>query len=357
MQKEKTQCSNRRSFLKAVAVVAAGCLVNKTGQAEGQSTSMRSLFDGKTLDGWVQVQNSATSFSGNEIVDAPGLAKKLSDKSDAVSAFLSNLLDETGKTSLTSIATGTGDTKQARSALAKNLTRIISTGSLYETKRFQHVVLRPETQQVLSLEPRGAELVHLNRLLVEDAFPQEMSKSAENGWIAKNGVMASTGSGRGVIYTANDYSRFRLMFTMRHVSGDPDHQACVLIFCTRPKAGELPLDALAGIQFQVPRGGHWDYRPGHNNNGGTEFTLITKPDYDPHQWSRVEILADASKGTARMAVAQPPENGGIEVLDFGDASAGKTGPIALQMHNAGLFDEYKDLSIDTNPTDELITVK
>ena len=53
------------------------------------------------------------------------------------------------------------------------------------------------------------------------------------------------------------------MFTMRHVSGNPDHQACVLIFCSRPQPGEKPLDALGGIQFQVPNGGHWDYRPGN----------------------------------------------------------------------------------------------
>lgn len=87
------------------------------------------------------------------------------------------------------------------------------------------------------------------------------------GWIVKDGAMASTGSGRGVIYTVNDYVRFRLMFTMRHVSGSPDHQACVLIFRTRPKPDEKPLDALGGIQFQVPRGGHWDYRPGKNTDG------------------------------------------------------------------------------------------
>src|SRR6266481_5207614 len=110
---------------------------------------------------------------------------------------------------------------------------------------------------------------------------------------------ASKGTGRGVIYTAKDYSRYRLMFTMRHVSGNPDHQACVLIFCSRPQPGEKPLDALAGIQFQVPNGGHWDYRPGMNHNGGQEFTSVTKTRFDAHEWSRVEILADAAKGTAR----------------------------------------------------------
>lgn len=185
----------------------------------------------------------------------------------------------------------------------------------------------------------------------------ENNAAAPAGWTVKDGAMASTGSGRGVIYTAGDYGRFRLMFTMRHVSGSPDHQACVLIFCTRPKAEEKPLDALGGIQFQVPNGGHWDYRPGKNNGGGAEFTTVLKPQFDPHEWSRVEILADASTGTARMAVAQPVGSKAVEVLDFKDRTAGQSGPIALQMHNAGLFDEYKDISIEVNPAvDRLLTV-
>jgi Domain of Unknown Function (DUF1080) len=174
-------------------------------------------------------------------------------------------------------------------------------------------------------------------------------------WIVKDGVMASTGSGRGVIYTAKDYGRFRLMFTMRHVSGNPDHQACVLIFCTRPLESERPLDALAGIQFQVPNGGHWDYRPGMNNAGGTEFTKVSDIRFDPHEWSRVEILADATNGAARMAVAQPVGTKAVEMLRFSNPAAGKAGPIALQMHNAGLFDEYKDIAIELDPTDELIS--
>ena len=174
------------------------------------------------------------------------------------------------------------------------------------------------------------------------------------GWIVKDGVMASTGLGRGVIYTAKDYGRFRLLFTMRHVSGSPDHQACVLIFCTRPQPGEKPLDALGGIQFQVPNGGHWDYRPGKNNNGGDEFTRLTNPQFDPHAWSRVEILGDSSNGSARMAVAQPPDSKAVEVLDFRDPTAGKIGPIAWQMHNAGLFDEYKDVTIELDPKDDTL---
>jgi hypothetical protein len=169
--------------------------------------------------------------------------------------------------------------------------------------------------------------------------------------------MASTGAGRGVIYTAKDFNRFRLMFTMRHVSGKPDHQACVLLFCTRPVGSERALDALGGIQFQVPNGGHWDYRPGKNTDGGAEFNTITKTHFDVHEWSRVEIIADAATGIARMAVAQPLGSRAVEVLQFKDESAVKVGPIAWQMHNAGLFDEYKDVTIESNPRDnELLTI-
>ena len=47
----------------------------------------------------------------------------------------------------------------------------------------------------------------------------------------------------------------------------------------------------------------------------------------------------------------------VEVLDFKDATAGRVGPIALQMHNAGLFDEYKDMTIEVDPKeDKLISV-
>jgi hypothetical protein len=178
-----------------------------------------------------------------------------------------------------------------------------------------------------------------------------------DSWTVKDGAMASTGAGRGVIYTKDDYTKYRLLFTMRHVSGKPDHQACVLIFCTRPPEGKKGLDALGGIQFQVPNGGHWDYRPGRNNSG-KGFKSLPHPKFNPKEWCRVEMLVDATTGTARMAVAQPVGSKAVEVLRFQVAEAGKAGPIAWQMHNKGLFDEYKDVRIEINPaTDGLITTK
>uniref|UniRef100_Q021Q3 3-keto-alpha-glucoside-1,2-lyase/3-keto-2-hydroxy-glucal hydratase domain-containing protein n=1 Tax=Solibacter usitatus (strain Ellin6076) TaxID=234267 RepID=Q021Q3_SOLUE len=319
----------RRSFIQ----LAGAATISRAARAGSIS-----LFDGKTLDGWQQIENSATSLATGGITDATAFAARLASGPDAVSEFLRTQLQDVAKGPLP--------------ALVKGVNQILAGPSIYEAARFHGVVLRRETEGLLRRNPRGQQLARLNKLLLEDAYSSELAKSAETGWIVKEGAMASTGSGRGVIYTAQDYSRYRLMFTMRHVSGNPDHQACVLIFCTRPQGDEKPLDALAGIQFQVPNGGHWDYRPGMNNSGGTEFTSVNKPRFDIHGWSRVEILADAALGVARMAVAQPPGAQAVEVLDFKDPSAGKVGPIAWQMHNAGLFDEYKDVTIEPDPKDD-----
>jgi len=56
-----------------------------------------------------------------------------------------------------------------------------------------------------------------------------------------------------------------------------------------------------------------------------------------------------TNGTARMAVAQPVGATAVEVLTFNDPTAGKPGPIGWQMHNKGLFDEYKDVRVEENP--------
>jgi hypothetical protein len=338
-------------------LATAGYALLPSENADAERERRFSLFDGKTLNGWIQIENSATSFSGNDISDLTALAKAILDKTNRVAAFLNGSLDEPTKNALNDyVSSRSADAKATRSALTKALNAIISGPLLYDKARFQGMTLRPETKKLLHRNPHGRELVELNRMLLTDAFPSDLAVVSP-GWTVKDGAMASTGSGRGVIYTNRDFQRFRLLFTMRHVSGNPDHQACVLIFCTRPSPDEIPLDALGGIQFQVPRGGHWDYRPGHNNAGGEEFTTVNKVSFDPHEWSRVEIVADATTGTARMAVAQPVGSKAVEVLDFHDPAAGRVGPVAWQMHNAGLFDEYKDVSIETNPSSlELITV-
>jgi hypothetical protein len=179
---------------------------------------------------------------------------------------------------------------------------------------------------------------------------------ATNAWVVKEGAMASTGAGRGVIQTKADYGHFRLIFKMRHVSGQPDHQACVLIFCTRPRKDKRDWT-------------HWEAFNSRCLTAATGITgrgITTRAGVSSrHCRTRDSTPMNGPGGVAgqrpdwnRLAVAQPVGTKAVELLDFNEPTVGKAGPIAWQMHNKGLFDEYKDVRIETEPKgDRLITVE
>ncbi|MFD1540917.1 CBM35 domain-containing protein [Nonomuraea guangzhouensis] len=170
---------------------------------------------------------------------------------------------------------------------------------------------------------------------------------AAAGWTVKSGAIHGTGTaGRGwIYYNKQQTGTFRWIFNVRQVSGD--HAPTVLIWGTT-----TPIrDALSAIQFQPPNGGHWDYRPGHNNGGGSLFTQFPHTKWDIHNWSQCELVANQSTGQARMAccplTASAPTCTAVEVLAFKDTTAGQVGPLAIQIHNSGIQDEYRGLYLES----------
>jgi hypothetical protein len=179
-----------------------------------------------------------------------------------------------------------------------------------------------------------------------------------NGWdmnpagncVVKDGTLASSGVGRGWCATKADYSHYRILFSL-HPGGTGGHAPTVLIFNTRAPEGQKGLDALGGIQFQPPNGGHWDYRPG-KNTAGAGFTKIGGAGPAVNGWYQCEIIANAATGEAKMAC------GGKDVLHYKQADAGKKGPWAIQTHNKGITDAYKDIQIEEGiANDNYTTVK
>ncbi len=316
---------------------------------------MKSIFDGQTLNGWIQSPPAAIAFSGSDFVDVSAFVKRLSDPSDPVAAFLREGMADAAKKAVAEFSPST-EVKAFTSLLAKQLNSAVSSSlSIFTDERFSRVKLSDETKALRAKNPKGMHLARLNRLLLEDAFPRELARSDSSAWIVKDGAMASTGAGRGVIYTKDDYTHYRLVFQVRQTVGN--HVPDILIFGQRPAEGERGLDALGAIQFQAPNGGHWDYRPGVNK-GGAHFTRPVRIRLDYKEWCQVEMLVNAKTGTARMAVAQPVGMKGTVNLLFNDPEAGRTGPIAWQMHNAGIFDEFRDVRVEIDPKDDkLITAE
>jgi hypothetical protein len=180
--------------------------------------------------------------------------------------------------------------------------------------------------------------------------------SSTTGWTAQNGVIHGNGTGRGWIYYNTQVGTFRWIFNVRQVKGN--HAPTVLIWGTT-----TPIrDALSAIQFQPPNGGHWDYRPGHNNGGGSLFTQYPHDKIDVHTWSQCELIGNQTTGIARMACCPltpgTPTCKAIEVLRFKDVTAARVGPLAIQIHNSGIQDEFKNLYVEspvvTSP-DQFIT--
>ncbi len=180
---------------------------------------------------------------------------------------------------------------------------------------------------------------------------------AKDAWTVKDGAITSLGAGRSVLFTKDEFDDYRVIYSVRHISGQPDHQPCVLIFGVAPQPGEKALDALGSVQFQAPSTYTWDYRPGKNNDGKEFFTRKNKPKINNHDWCQVELLVHHD-GRAELALAQPVGAKAVEAVDFNDPTAGRRGPFGLQMHNKGLFDQYKDIRIEEHPKeDKLITVE
>ena len=123
---------------------------------------------------------SSWSFAAADIVDLTNLAAALDLALDGVSEFITSHLSPSTQELLYAYAGGTDPALQA--ALAADLSQIITTGAIHDPGVFAGVELRLLTQSMLSQAPVGLDLVHLNRLLIEDAYPTELTRKQDPGF-------------------------------------------------------------------------------------------------------------------------------------------------------------------------------
>lgn len=181
-----------------------------------------------------------------------------------------------------------------------------------------------------------------------------------NSWIVQNGALHSLGTARGVLYTDQDFDgTFRIIFHSIHISHtSTDHVQAILFWGTRPPPS---IDALAAIQVQPPLGYMWDYRAGKNVDPGSLATHFSHPAIANTQWSQCEVLVHTAMGELTMACCQltgtATSCNASRIVQFKDPTAGQKGPFSLQVHNAGLVDEFKNIYFELNPTvDALVTM-
>jgi putative peptidoglycan lipid II flippase len=126
-------------------------------------------------------------FATNDLRDVRRFADKLDLPREPLvplAQFITNHLSDASREAMRarndtmpSLQAGMAQEQTLRTNLMNDLNGIIAGGPLYRPALFTNVELSPATQALLARNPQGTELVWLNRALLEDAYPQELTDS------------------------------------------------------------------------------------------------------------------------------------------------------------------------------------
>jgi hypothetical protein len=131
----------------------------------------------------------------SDFIDVASLIRKLSADSDATSIGF-YLWGKFSQADQLVLRNSESTLEQMQVILVSVLNPILNGPSIYDEKRFRHVTLSAET---LALDPAnaavtGKDLIRLNRLLLEDAFPLEIAKPRSDDMLFVAGQVAEAGS-------------------------------------------------------------------------------------------------------------------------------------------------------------------
>jgi lipopolysaccharide export system protein LptA len=116
-------------------------------------------------------------FTPGDIADLPVLTSKLKQPAapDLVSHYMSTQLSTATREQFSKYKGGRTN-QPLQQALVQDFNRIIQAGPIYDSQRFAAVKLQPATSNVLAQGPKGLDQVWLNRKLLLDAYPTELSR-------------------------------------------------------------------------------------------------------------------------------------------------------------------------------------
>lgn len=123
--------------------------------------------------------NISSEISPGDIKDLPTLVGKLRRQLDPVSAFLWQRLSSQDQQTLHDYKPSAPGSNQVLSVVVNLLNGAIGEDSLWDPERFNGIKLQRETIKLIEEIPAGSRS-RLNRLLLEDAYPAELSRNHSN---------------------------------------------------------------------------------------------------------------------------------------------------------------------------------
>ncbi len=111
-----------------------------------------------------------------DIRDVSALANKLNQPNDGVAIYLRGQFSPPTQVLLASHQSGSTNVAELHAALVEDLNRLVVSPTRWETNVFSGVQLRTETLDLLAKPARTNTIPRINRLLLEDAYPKEISR-------------------------------------------------------------------------------------------------------------------------------------------------------------------------------------
>jgi hypothetical protein len=117
------------------------------------------------------IPTGSGALAPSSVKDPGLLAARLRDGADPLSIFLANGLSPAIRKQLAKFKGRTAPPPALLQGIVDGLDALINGPLLFDPTRFAGVRLSPETAALLAAKPTGADLVRLNRLLLDDAYP------------------------------------------------------------------------------------------------------------------------------------------------------------------------------------------
>jgi hypothetical protein len=195
------------------------------------------------------------ALTAADLTDLSQLAFKLLTPGNAVTAFLKSRLSQKTLSNLSDYRRSGVVPKGLEEALAGDLNRVLAGGSIWQDRRFAGITLRPDTQALLKAGPQTEDTIQLNRRLIEDAFPLEISR--RRGRSFETAVDRNTGfvegAGKTLIPVATNYFSFGYRYNLSRTLTQGNSLACIALILGFPL---VYVPAAYSYSQLIPLGSH-----------------------------------------------------------------------------------------------------
>jgi hypothetical protein len=121
--------------------------------------------------------DSYLPFDKNDFIKPTDFVKVLKTSKDVLTTYIKTKLSPDTEDLLKNYDNSNEPDEEILKAITHDLNQLLKDSKLYNNKRFEDVNLDERTKRLIEGEPKGRDLMSLNRLLLEQAYPDELSDS------------------------------------------------------------------------------------------------------------------------------------------------------------------------------------